>query len=323
MAHKLRVIFFGRNQKYSLRVLARLRAHHQVVGIVESRPRGDQGPSAARALADRLRRRPSLGQVARAAGIPGFVLTRERTEPLREFLAALQPDVGAICSMAQLLPPAIIGLFPRGVLNLHPSLLPRYRGPSPTFWEFWHQEPEGGVTVHFIDAGEDTGDIVGQARVPIPFGADGDAHFTRCHDEGARLLIAALDRLEHGPIQTTPQRHLPCPFRARYVGPADSPLDWTSTPIEQVFHLLRGMLPFMDLLPRPPLPWALVKWRAASFQRGSPRAAPGRYFFQGGRVAIAHAQGHVWLTPRLAPGHAARLLRDLIAGGAGATPRPG
>src|SRR5207247_1228061 len=104
----------------------------------------------------------SLAAVAKRAGIPHFLLTRERVDGLRAFVDRVRPDVGAICSMAQLLPIDVVRRFPGGILNLHPSLLPKYRGPSPTFWEFWHREPEGGVTIHFIDEGEDTGDIVGQ-----------------------------------------------------------------------------------------------------------------------------------------------------------------
>jgi len=313
MSHGLRVIFFGRSQKYSLSVLEQLRAKHPIAGIVESQWGRSNLSDRRRVWLDRLRRRPSLRDVARRAGIPHFLLTRDRMDELGAFLQPLAPEVGAICSLAQLLPRAIIDRFPKGILNLHPALLPRYRGPSPLFWEFWHREEEGGVTIHFIDDGEDTGDIVGQARVPIPFGADGEQHFARLHHEGARLLIEALDRMRAGTLEARPQRHLPCPFRARYVKPEDAPLDWTSTPIEQTFHVLRGVLPFIDLLPPAPMPLRLLAFRAESFERGRPERPPGTYFRRGARIGVAHAQGHLWLRPVLEPFRAARVLRQAIA----------
>lgn len=311
MSEGLRVVFFGRSQEYSLSVLDQLRARHLIVGIVESRW-GRGNLSRRQVWIDRLRRQPSLAQAARRAGVPHYVLTRGTIDGLAAFLAPLASQVGAICSLAQLLPRGVIECFPRGILNLHPSLLPRYRGPSPLFWEFWHREEEGGVTIHFIDEGEDTGDIVGQSRVAIPFGADGEQYFKRLHHEGARLLAAALDQMSAGTLQARPQRHLPCPFRARYVKPGEAPIDWTATPIEQVFHVLRGLLPFMDLLPPAPMALRLLAFRADSFERGRPLQAPSTYVRRGARIGVAHAEGHLWLRPVLEPFRAARVLRQAL-----------
>jgi methionyl-tRNA formyltransferase len=310
-AQPLRVIFFGRSNEHTLSALEHVRRHHQVVGIVESLA---QPPptSRARAWLDRVPGRPSLAAVARRAALPFFRLTKQRMAGLRAFVPPLQPDVGVISSMAHLLPADAITQFPRGILNLHPSLLPSYRGPSPTVWEFWHREPEGGVTLHFIDAGEDTGDIVGQTRIPIPFGTDGAEHLRRCHREGARLVVAALDQLSAGELVARPQRHLACPFRARAIKPGQSPIDWTSTPIEQVFHLLRGALPLLDLLPPAPPALAMVRFRATSFERCVPARAPATYFVGPRGIAIAHAQGHVRLRPKLSVSRAAQVSRAWI-----------
>jgi methionyl-tRNA formyltransferase len=311
MPDPLRVIFFGRSTRYALTVLDEVRRRHQVVGIVES-PSPGAAAHRPRIWLDRIRGHPSLELASRRTGIPYFCFRKGSDDALRAFILGRSPDAGAICSFARLIPTTVIELFPRGILNLHPSLLPNYRGPAPTFWEFWHSEPEGGVTIHFIDRGEDTGDIVAQARIQIPFGTDGDEHLGRCIETGTRLLNEALDALSAGTIQPRPQRHLSCPFRARYVRGGELPIDWAATPLEQVFHLLRGVLPFVDLLPPPPFPLRLLSFRAGSFERCAPRSPPGAYFIRRGKVTIAHAEGHLQLDAMVEPFRAVRVARDWI-----------
>ena len=129
------------------------------------------------------------------------------------------------------------------------------------------------------------------------------------HLYGATLLVDALDRLSAGTIEPRPQRHLSCPFRARYVKPGEPLIDWAATPIEQVFHVLRGALPLVDLLPPAPFPLGMLGFRASSFEHGTPLRPPGTYFIRRGRVAIAHVDGHVQLHAIVQPSRVARLAR--------------
>lgn len=304
------MIFFGRSQPHSLSVLEALRARHAVVGVVELSARGAGEPSRARRWLDRLRGRPSLAATARRAGIPFFLLSGPEDAGLRAFLRGLTPDAGAICAFTRLLRTGVLEAFPLGVLNLHPSLLPNYRGPSPTVWEFWNREPTGGVTIHFVDDGEDTGDIVAQEQIFIPEGAAGNAHLARCLAAGARLLDESLAALRDGTVVRRPQRHLRCACRARYINAGEAVVDWSATPIEQVFHFLRGALPLIDLLPAAPFPLRLLDFRASRFERGTPARPPGTYFLRRGKVAMAHAEGHVQLEARIRPFRAVRLLRE-------------
>lgn len=94
-----------------------------------------------------------------------FYLGQE--QDLVDFMAALDIDIICVNSMLHLLPSSVFSLPPFGALNLHPAGLPKYRGPNPLFWQFYRQEEQIGVTIHFIDEGEDSGNIVKQAFIPM------------------------------------------------------------------------------------------------------------------------------------------------------------
>lgn len=83
---------------------------------------------------------------------------------LESWVKSLSPDLIVVYSMSQLLKENIYSIPRFGTINLHPSYLPEYRGPNPIFWMYYNMEKQGGVTVHYIDQGEDTGNIILQKR---------------------------------------------------------------------------------------------------------------------------------------------------------------
>ncbi len=131
-----------------------------VLGIVESAPRGSFEKVG----------RTKLTEFCRNRELPYFWLSKATRDDLVPFLTGLgKLDIGTVYSMSQLLPQAVLDLFPRGVLNCHPSKLPAYRGPNPYFWTFYDGCKETALTVHYLDAGEDTGDIVLQRNISIEY----------------------------------------------------------------------------------------------------------------------------------------------------------
>jgi methionyl-tRNA formyltransferase len=131
-------------------------------------------------------------------------------EPLRlrdalEALRACDAAIFALASYGKIVPQAVLDLAPLGALNVHPSLLPLYRGATPLQSQLRDGVDEGGVTVMLMDAGLDTGDVVEQRRTPIAPGEDyGELH-DRMARLGADMLRDALRAAERGPLPRTPQ----------------------------------------------------------------------------------------------------------------------
>ena len=115
-------------------------------------------------------------------------------------LAAFAPDVAVVACFTRRIPPAALAVPRLGFLNLHPSLLPLYRGPQPLFWQLRDGAPTG-ATVHYMDEGLDTGDIAAQTAVPLPDGISGpEAEWTLAL-AGLGLLRGVLDELAAGVVR--------------------------------------------------------------------------------------------------------------------------
>lgn len=144
-------------------------------------------------------------QLAWAHHIPVFEVNRFTAAETLEALGALRPTVGCVSCFSKRLPSRFLTLARDGFLNVHPSLLPAYRGPAPLFWVLREGQRRNGVTVHVMDAQFDHGDIVEQD----PFGlADGlaGAELEQLHaTAGGRLLVQALEQLKHGRLRGRPQ----------------------------------------------------------------------------------------------------------------------
>ncbi len=123
--------------------------------------------------------------------------------------------------------------------NLHPSLLPAYRGPAPLFWQLRNGERQTGVTLHRVTETLDGGEIIGQVRVPLPRGASAERLNGLLADAGVDLLVGVLGRTAAGAVRGTAQDQR----RASY-HPAPNPADYrvpTSWPAERAFNFLRGL----------------------------------------------------------------------------------
>jgi len=136
--------------------------------------------------------------VAAQGGIPVTRVDSLRDRSALDRSARRSPDIVLVACFPMILPDAWLAMPRWMCLNLHPSLLPTYRGPTPLFWQFREGERETGVTLHVITAGIDAGDIVAQSVMPLPVGA----RFSQVNAElariGASLIVDLLCRLEAG-----------------------------------------------------------------------------------------------------------------------------
>ncbi|HEX9923411.1 MAG TPA: formyltransferase family protein [Anaerolineae bacterium] len=155
-----------------------------------------------------------------------------------DLLAAFEPDVIIVACFSLLLPSAVLSLPRYGCLNLHPSLLPAYRGPTPFFWLARQEERQGGVTLHYLDEGLDTGDIVAQSVLDWPEDLSGIEFEQRCAVEGGRLAAEALRQLDAG--QALPRQPQPPEKSSYFSAPTAEdfviPTHWSA---QRAFSFLR------------------------------------------------------------------------------------
>ena len=229
----MRVIFFGTPDfaAYSLRVL--LETGKDVVAVVTQpdRPRGR-----GRRLSP-----PPVKELANAEGLPVMQPETIRSGDFAEELSSLEPDVVAVVAYGRIVPHSILKLPPMGCVNVHASLLPKYRGAAPVQWAIINGEDRTGVTTMLMDEGLDTGDILLQEETAI--GEDDDAMSlgARLSVLGASLLSRTLEGLASGSIKPCPQSG-----EASYAPPLkkeDGRIDW-SLPATRLFNFIRGTYPW-------------------------------------------------------------------------------
>ena len=231
---RLRIIFMGTPDFAVPTLRAILEAGHEVVAVYSQPPR-----AAGRGMA--LRKSP-VQQAAEETGLA--VLTPERLKSAEESarFASLTPDVAVVVAYGLILPKPILDAPKYGALNLHASLLPRWRGGAPINRAIMAGDTETGVAVMRITEGLDAGPVCLEARAPI--GADEtagelqDALATR----GARLMVHALCALEGGGLDCRPQAEGGVTY-AEKIDPAETRIDW-SRPAREVHNLIRGLSPY-------------------------------------------------------------------------------
>lgn len=141
---------------------------------------------------------PRISPVKRAAfehGLPVLQPVRAREPEFASTLGSLDPGVFVVVAYGQILPPSVLQIPPYGSINVHFSLLPKYRGAAPVQWAILNGETETGVTIMRMDAGLDTGPILAQRTVGIRVGEDAPTLEARLAHIGASLLAETLDRL--------------------------------------------------------------------------------------------------------------------------------
>jgi methionyl-tRNA formyltransferase len=173
--------------------------------------------------------------------VPVVEIAGLRSPEVHEALSTFAPDVIAVACFPWRIPAPVRALPPLGCVNLHPSLLPRWRGPEPLFWTFKAGDAKTGVTVHLMDGGFDTGPILRQTRIEVSRGIHGIALEHTLATIGGQLLVEAISGLADGTLEPVPQDET---LSTTALLPSDEDLViGTDLPASRVADLIRGIVP--------------------------------------------------------------------------------
>ena len=296
----MRVIFFGTSAFAVPSLVRLLERRHEIVACVTrpDRPRGRglmPGPSPVKEAAVRLRL--PLAQPQR---------------PDAGALASLRPDAGVVIAYGQLIGKDLLGLPTHGMMGVHPSLLPKYRGAAPVAWTLLNGETATGVTIFRLNERLDAGDILLQERVPIQPGESADALAGRLSRLGADALVTAMDRLSEGRARLIPQDDAQA-STAPKLTKAQGRIDWRQ-PAEAIERLVRAMGPW---------PGAVASWHGETLKVLSARVdAPPAHQHAAGTVTgagasgivVATGQGTLVITELQPPGRRRMRAQEFLAG---------
>lgn len=229
----MRIVFMG-TPAYAVQSLSALvEAGYDVVGVFTQpdRPRGRGG---------KVQQSP-VKVYALDRGIPVFQPGRIRTEGV-EALKSLAPDLCVTAAYGQILSEELLAIPRLGTVNVHASLLPKYRGSAPANWALINGEAVTGVTTMMTDKGIDTGDILLQRSTPVDPLEDAEQLVHRLGELGAALLVDTLRAMEQGACPRTPQDETAMSYHPM-LRKALGQVDW-ALPAKDIVNLVRGLQPW-------------------------------------------------------------------------------
>lgn len=289
MKKKLNVIFFG-TPDFAVPSLETLVANDINVVSVVTRP--DRPKGRGRRLAA-----PPVKERAESLGIPVLQPDKIRGEKFTATIKALEPDLFAVTAYGKILPTTLLE-FPRfGTINVHPSLLPKYRGAAPIQWALIRGETETGVTIIQMDAGEDTGDILIAENISIQTRKSDSGTMetvetagtlsVKLAELGGKLLVKTIDLIREEKLNPSKQNENLATHAPR-LKKEDGDIDWTRS-AHDIGCLIRGLDPW---------PTAYTTLAKKSFRLFNPLVIPKQVMEQPGELCKADDEGLLIATDR-------------------------
>lgn len=278
----MRIIFMG-TPGFAVPVLDILVENgYEVAGVVTApdRPAG-RGQRVAQ---------PAVKKYAEGKGLAPILQPEKLNDP--DFIGSLQslkPDLFVVVAF-RILPPQVFNLPPKGTINLHASLLPKYRGAAPINWAVIQGEKETGVTTFFIDRQVDTGEILEQEKMAVaPDMTAGELH-DELMEKGAQLVLRTVQKIEDGTAVSRPQPRQAQVEKAPKIFTKDCQIDFHS-PVEAAYNFIRGLSPY-------PAAWMVLdgkrfKIYRAKKEKCQPHQQPGKVVLQDGQLKIAFPDGYI------------------------------
>lgn len=185
---------------------------------------------------------PAVKVCALDCEIPVYQPEKLRDGTALAILKELNPELIVVAAYGRILPDGILALPPKGCVNVHSSLLPKYRGAAPINWAVINGETETGVTIMHMASELDAGDVILQQSTPIGPDEDAETLYGRLAGLGGELVVEAAARIEAGTAARVPQDPAQATL-APILSKALSPIDWT-LPAQAVHNKIRGLLPW-------------------------------------------------------------------------------
>lgn len=303
-APTLRLVYFGTPEFAVPTLAALLKSRHTVVAVVSQpdRPKG---------RGQRLAATPTK-ELATLCGVRVVQPTKLREEAFLDDIRALHADLGVVAAYGRILPDALLEIPRLGMINVHASLLPRYRGAAPVHRAVMAGDAETGVTIMRVVRELDAGAMMAVKRRPIGSGETSPDVERDLANIGATLLLEVVDQLAEGRATEVPQDDA-LATHAPKILKSDGTIDWT-LPAYEIHNRVRGLQP-----------WPLVSIRIGGARYLLHRtealdetttAAPGTIAFAtGDRLAIAAGDGRMVRVLQVQPeGRRAMTARELLAG---------
>lgn len=230
----MRIVFMG-TPDFSVPALkALVEAGHQVIAVVTQ-------PDKPKGRGKEVQMTPVKIQ-AMEYGIPVYQPAKVREASFVEVLKGLEADVYVVIAFGQILPKAVLELPKYGCINIHASLLPKYRGAAPIQWCVIDGERETGITTMMMDVGLDTGDMLEKAIIPIEEKETGGSLHDKLSMAGGDLILSTLKKLEEGTLVRTPQTDEGTCY-AKMLTKSLGDIDWNQGAVS-IERLIRGLNPW-------------------------------------------------------------------------------
>lgn len=226
----MRIVFMG-TPEFSVPTLEALIAHHDVIAVV-TQPDKPKGRGKAMAF-------PPVKETALAHDIPVYQPVKVREEGFVKMLRDMAPDAIVVVAFGQILPESILNIPKYGCINVHASLLPKYRGAAPMQWAIINGEKETGITTMYMAKGLDTGDMIDKTVIPVEAKETGETLHDKLSAAGGPLILKTLADLEAGTARRIPQDDKDSSYAGMLTRELGE-IDWTksATAIER---LIRGL----------------------------------------------------------------------------------
>lgn len=236
----MRIVFMG-TPDFSVPTLEALVAsEHEVVGVVTQ-------PDKPKGRGKEIHMSP-VKECALQHNIPVYQPVRARDEAFVDEMRALNPDVMVVIAFGQILPKSLLELPKYGCVNIHASLLPKYRGAAPIQWAVINGDEETGITTMMMDVEMDTGDMLEKTVVKLDTEETGGSLFDRLSLLGGDLILSTLSKLEKGEIIPVPQDHEKATY-VKKISKSMGDIDWTMDAVS-IERLVRGLNPWPSAFTR-------------------------------------------------------------------------
>lgn len=291
-----------------------------LVGIIDMSLPREIPKSKSEKIIEFIKRNRPLGcklrmkRLARRRNCSFYQYRGNQVDELEQRLRELEPDIVVVYRLP-LLKPEVLSIPKIGFLNIHPSLLPKYRGGNPILWMSKNYDLNGGVTVHFMDEKADTGPILGQESFAIESGMSADEIEHRAiYEVGIPLSLQVVRELAQGKCSPIAQQET-SPTEYAYRKKPDQiwqMIDWEAWSLEHTWHMLRYNPFWKTKLPDSKGWRSWVEWRIGEFIREFNDTAPGQVLNVGGGYAISHKEGWIKINPVLHPPHIIKRLFKVL-----------